>query len=265
MEDKMNQDISEKKISFLASRISGFNSFLFWFGKKVYSILLGLIFIIFIGAGLYAYFVDGDDISVPSFEDGDYENIKDIKLAEIKEQERISKLSGEEKEKERQAYEKKQLDAKNVVSGRKDLEEKHGKDIKEFIKRHSYQEKLYDSLINNALSKPEDERDDWLEGFIEYLDDGYKYFSKDDIYEIFREQNGWKEKWDINNWLWKQYDDSYAAAKMESSQSKALAESTVTLSLQVMGGSFLAFLIAVLIVIFIQIEANTRPVNNDRT
>ena len=65
----MSQDISEKKISFIASRISGFNSFLFWFGKKVYSFLLGLIFIVFVGAGVYAFFIDGESVSVPDFDD----------------------------------------------------------------------------------------------------------------------------------------------------------------------------------------------------
>ena len=65
----MNIETSEKKTSFLASRLSGLNSFLFWFGKKVYSFLLGLIFIIFIGAGVYAFFVGGDSVSVPDFGD----------------------------------------------------------------------------------------------------------------------------------------------------------------------------------------------------
>ena len=47
---------------------------------------------------------------------------------------------------------------------------------------------------------------------------------------------------------------------MESSErSKSSAEETRMLSLSVMGGSFAAFLIVVLIAIFIQIEANTRP------
>ena len=89
MEVQMNQEISEKKISFLASRISGFNSFLFWFGKKVYSFLLGLIFIVFVGAGVYAFFIGGESVSVPDFDDQEELAEEMKKTAEEKKKEEL--------------------------------------------------------------------------------------------------------------------------------------------------------------------------------
>ena len=92
----MNIETPKKKKSFLATKISGFNSFLFWFGKKVYSFLLGLIFIIFIGAGVYAFFAGGESISAPSFEDDIYEDEKNARMEILKEKEKYEKLSQEE-------------------------------------------------------------------------------------------------------------------------------------------------------------------------
>ena len=262
--ENMVPDI-EKKASLLATKISGLNNFLFWFGKKIYSFLLGIVFIVFVGAGVYAVFVGGDAISIPSFDDDPYENLKEVRLEEMEKKKAYDKLSEEEKEKLVAKAEQEEIDAEKVSSGRKDLEDKYGEDIEDFIKKHNYNEKFYEFLIEKIGNKPEDRRDDWFYGFIKYMDDGYEYFSKDDVYEMFREENGWTEKWDVNNWLGAKYDEEYGGEVRASEQSEASAEATRMLSLQVMGASFGVFLIVVLIAIFIQIEANTRPENRDRT
>ena len=91
----MNDEISENKTSFLATKISGFNNFLFWFGKKVYSFLAAIVFIVFVGAGAYAIFLGGDDISPPSFNKDYYDELKGEKLAKIEQLKKYEKLSEE--------------------------------------------------------------------------------------------------------------------------------------------------------------------------
>jgi hypothetical protein len=261
MEVRMNIETPKKKKSFLATKISGFNSFLFWFGKKVYSFLLGLIFIIFIGAGVYAFFAGGESISAPSFEDDIYEDEKNARMEILKEKEKYEKLSQEEKDKLASKKLLEETKEKNILNGNLDLEKKYGKDIESFRLRRNYAESFHENMILRIENKPLDRRDDWFYGYIAYVDDGYEYFSQDDIYEMFRKENGWTEKWDINNWLAREYNEKYISEVNETEQSNNSSDVTRMIALQVMGGSFIAFLIAVLIVIFIQIEANTRLEN----
>ena len=97
------------------------------------------------------------------------------------------------------------------------------------------------------------------------MEESYDYYSEDDNFEMFRKENEWETKWDIHNWGWTSYRSKFLDAMERNERSESSAEATRMLSLQVMGGSFAAFLIVVLIAIFIQIEANTRPENRDRT
>ena len=292
----MNTELSEKKVSFLASKISGFNSFLFWFGKKVYSFLLGLIFIIFIGAGVYAFFVGGDSVSVPDF--GDHEE-KAEEIRKISEQNKKIELEKTKREKEHDEMLAARLKEKGDELGRqllqeefneiydevrkkfygeeeekeardyrkRNIDDKYGDDIKDLLKASEFDvnDNNYELFVNDILRIPEDQRDSYFYGLVTYMEESYDYYSEDDNFEMFRKQLEWQKKWDIHNWGWTSYKAEFTEELKKSERSEASAEVTRMLALQVMGGSFLAFLIAVLIVIFIQIEANTRPENRDRT
>ena len=286
----MNTELSEKKISFLATKISGFNSFLFWFGKKVYSFLLGLIFIIFIGAGVYAFFVGGDSVSVPDFGDQEeiaeegkkiyledtkrkkvYDEMRDARLKE-KGDELGRSLTREEFDEINDEVWKKfygeEEDEKEARDfRRKNIDDEFGDDIKDLLKASEFEvnDKNYEMFVDDILRVPEDQRDNYFYGLVDYMEESYDYYSEDDNFEMFRKENEWETKWDIHNWGWTLYRSKFSDAMERNERSESSAEATRMLSLQVMGGSFAAFLIVVLIAIFIQIEANTRPENRDRT
>ena len=284
MEDDMNTDVSEKSRSNLATKISGFNNFLFWFGKKIYSFLLGLIFIIFIGAGVYAFFVSGDSVSVPDFGDEKEiaEGIKDVAEEQKKKELEEAKLDKEFQEKFqarreelgrdvteeefnevwKEVYgEEEEEKTETRSSAKQSIDDKYGDDIKELLKANKFAAKYYEMYVDRILSIPEDLRDSYFYGLVDFNEEAYDYYSEDDNFVIFAEEYGWKQKWDIHNWAEGKYIAIFQAEIENSKSSEFAAEATRMLALQVMGGSFLAFLIVVLIAIFIQIEANTRPDN----
>lgn len=284
----MNIETPENKTSFLASRLSGFNSFLFWFGKKVYSFLLGLIFIIFIGAGFYAFFVGGDSVSVPDFGDkeSEAEAIKDVAEEQKKMELEKTKLDKEFKKRlkdrtqelgrtltedefneiSKEVYGEEEEEKKETRSSAKQsIDDEYGDDIKELMVANKFAESAYEMYVERILDIPKDLRDSYFYGLVDYGEDAYDYFSEDDNFKIFAKRFGWEQKWDIHNWAEREYNNLFYDEMKNSNSSESAAEVKRALALKVMGGSFLAFLIAVLIVIFIQIEANTRPENKDRT
>jgi hypothetical protein len=255
----MNIESPKKKKSLVAKNISRFNSFLFWFGKKVYSFLLGFIFIIFIGSGVYAFFVGGESISAPSFEKDVMEDIKKYKMKENKEQKEYDKLSQEEKDKQI-AIRMKAAEA--IKSQKSNLEKKYEKDIKSFRRKHGQNICFGSSCNIEALKLITPElRDEWFYGYIDYIDEGYEYFSQDDAFDIFRHENNWERYSQIRPTLSSDYNRKFNSIVEDTHKKNSSSEATRMFALYVMGGSFIAFLIAVLIMIFIQIEANTRLEN----
>jgi hypothetical protein len=294
----MNTEFSEKKISFLATKISGFNNFLFWFGKKIYSFLLGLIFIVFVGAGVYTLFVGGGSISVPDFDD--QKEIADDQKETVEENKKkqleITKRKKEHDEMLDARLKEKGDDLGRVLTEeefteirdevwkkfygdeegnekeetrdvrRKNIDDEYGDDIKDLLKASfGINDTNYELFVDDILRIPEDQRDSYFYGLVTYIEESYDYYSEDENYEMFEMQNNWETKWDIHNWSWKLYRAKFVDELERIEISESSAEATRMLSLQVMGGSFAAFLIVVLIAIFIQIEANTRPKNRDRT
>jgi hypothetical protein len=166
------------------------------------------------------------------------------------------KIYGEEKEEE-------VVDTRDFR--KKIIDDEYGDDIKDLVKENQYAKAAYELFVDDILDIPEDQRDKYFYGLVRYMKESYKYYSEDDNFELGRKEYGWDKKWDIHNWAWNVYNRQFKSALNDSKRSVSSAEANRMLALQVMGGSFLAFLIAVLIVIFIQIEANTRPDNKDRT
>ncbi len=249
MENIMTQSIRKKP--FLATKISQLNNFLFKLGKSIYSLLLAIVFIVFVISATTAILISGGDISSPEFVDDEYEAI--IERVEISSE----SLSESEKEeiKHRSKMERIRNDPENIIKT------KYGKDIKEFQTKYELDDGLLDLLTEELVNLPEDIQDEWLYGLIVYVDDGYKYFSDAKTFNSLKKEYSWKnKKVDIINFLYNNYKIEFSLKREILITETFSANQTRMFALSVAGGSFLAFLIAVLISMFIQIEQNLRVI-----
>ncbi|WP_051279262.1 zinc ribbon domain-containing protein [Chitinilyticum aquatile] len=127
------------------------------------------------------------------------------------------------------------------------LNTKYGEQILEIIKTYGVKEITTENVIRALVNIPEDRRGQLLDGWEDFLEDGLKYYRKSGQ---FTDQTPDQ----LSEYYFARFNNSLSqtAAAKQVAQVERISGITVAL------GSLIAFIVAMLIPILVQIERNTR-------
>lgn len=127
------------------------------------------------------------------------------------------------------------------------LNTKYGEQILEIIKTNGIKEITTENVIRALVNIPEDRRGQLLDGWEDFLEDGLKYYRKSGQ---FTEQTPDR----LSEYYFNRFNNSLSqtAAAKQAAQVERISGITVAL------GSLIAFIVAMLIPVLVQIERNTR-------
>lgn len=135
-----------------------------------------------------------------------------------------------------------------IISDKREVEKKYGKDIQEIVSKYGFSPNAYDIYIRQLSNMDKKYRSMFVNGLEDFLHDGKKYIEK----------QGAKTKLDLPE-IANAYDDLFDTAVEEAESSEAESKAKRATALITIGSALGAMILFLIIPLLLQIEINTRP------
>lgn len=209
-----------------SSKLNALLSFSFRIGKYISAFCIVSFFMVFIGASIYYFTTLGSSFEQPTFNPSSYHRDKsgDFKSYSISEQ-----------------------------NSRRKIEKKYDDQVK-FIVQHLYKreywDKYYDKTFDEIANIPENYRDAYANGLVDFIEDASNYYQNNQI------EGKVPTFYEVKS----TYDSLFQSEMSRAEYEKKSAKQKGWIILGVIGGCIFLFMVFLMMPILIKIEENTRMI-----